>query len=94
MKSYFRREYKVSKLNNLCASTIKKDIVSLERHALNIMKMKYLEMKGVSPMHAGKDIQEAVDILEKMEFVSLVKDVHMCIVRLSKRPRLMYSIKK
>ena len=60
----------------------------MERHVQNIMKMKSAEMKDVAPMHAEKDIQEDVDISEKMEFASLGRDVHMCIVRLPRRLRL------
>jgi hypothetical protein len=60
----------------------------MEKHMQNIMKMKSAEMKDVAPIHAGKDIQEDVDISEKMKGVSLGRDVHMCIVRLSRRLRL------
>ena len=66
----------------------------MEKHVQNIMKMKSAEMKDVAPMHAEKDIQEALDISEKIEFVSFVRVVHMCIVRLSRGLRLIYKKKE
>ena len=57
----------------------------MEKHVQNIMKMKSAVMKYVAPMHAEKDIQEDVDISETLECVSLGRDVHMCIVRLSRK---------
>ena len=43
-----------------------KDIVSVEIHVQNIMKMKFAEMKDVAPMHAEKYIQKDVDVSETM----------------------------
>ena len=46
--------------------------------------------EDVAPIHVEKGIQEAVNISEKMEFVSLGRDVHICIVRRSRRLRSIY----
>ena len=80
-------------MEQLCAGTIKKENVSLDRHAQNIIKMKSAELKDVTPMHAKKDIQEALDFSEKTDFVSFVRVVHMCMVRLSRGLRLIYKKK-